>query len=393
MGTPNIAILGAGPSGLTLARLLYQNKISVVVFESEASAHGRQQGGTLDLHDGTGLDAIKKADLWEEFQKFARYDGEALILADKNFKKYAEQPRSTEETGHGRPEIDRSRLREILLNSLPEDVVQWGHHVESVTDDLTIHFSDGSTASGFDLIVGADGASSKARPVVTDVQPEYSGISGLDLTLSNAAERAPALEAIVNHGSMFSFSDAKGIMAQHTGAGDLRVYAFAREPAGWPRPGSGGRSGGGFDIHDPAAVRQGLERYYADWAPELRGFLSAFDDDRIRQWSLYQLPVDHTWMHRPGVTLIGDAAHLMTVFAGEGVNQSMADSLELAAQIEAVVQDGGKLDAAVQRYEEGMFPRAHAVMKETNNNKEAFYNPAPAEEWMPKVVEMMGGAA
>ena len=331
---------------------------------------------------------MKRAGLENDFRKHARYDAEAFTLADKKFKCYVKQDRTTEETGHGRPEIDRARLRDILLESLPEDCIQWDRQVQSVSSDLTIHFVDGITASGFDLIVGADGAWSKVRPLLTDVRPSYSGISGLDLTLSDVAERAPQLDAIVNHGSMMAYTDGKSIVAQHTGAGALRIYAFARERQGWPGPIHGT---GGLDTRDPPALRAGLLEYYADWDPQLRQFLTTFDDDKIRHWSLDQLPVDHTWSHRPGVTLIGDAAHLMTPFAGEGVNQAMADAMDLAARIIGAARGESDLDVAVRQYEEAMFPRAHAVMQETDDNKNQFFTRAPPSEWMPKFAAMMAG--
>jgi len=74
--TPPIAILGAGPSGLTLGRLLHLADIDFVIFErdpSAASAWGRGGSGTLDLHEGSGLLALQEAGLFEEFKKKARY--------------------------------------------------------------------------------------------------------------------------------------------------------------------------------------------------------------------------------------------------------------------------------------------------------------------------------
>lgn len=74
--SPPIAILGAGPSGLTLARLLHLAGIDFTIFErdeSAASAWGRGGSGTLDLHEGSGLLALQQAGLMEEFKKRARY--------------------------------------------------------------------------------------------------------------------------------------------------------------------------------------------------------------------------------------------------------------------------------------------------------------------------------
>lgn len=78
MTSLNVAIVGAGPAGCTLARLIQVSKapIDVTIFEGEAALDARDQGGTLDLHTKTGLAALRKARLYDEFLKFARFDGE-----------------------------------------------------------------------------------------------------------------------------------------------------------------------------------------------------------------------------------------------------------------------------------------------------------------------------
>lgn len=155
-----IAICGAGPAGCMLARLLLQSdqQIYVTIFELEASLNFRSQGGTLDLHEETGQKAVKRADLFDEFQKFARYDGEAIKLADKNMLCYIKMGASKSGSTTGRPEIDRPKLREILYNSLPQGIVQWSKKLVRIDEENALHFADGTSHRGFDLIVGADGA-------------------------------------------------------------------------------------------------------------------------------------------------------------------------------------------------------------------------------------------
>ena len=75
---PKIAIIGAGPSGLTLANLLQQYNILFTVYEFETGANERNQGGTLDLHAESGQLALREAGLYEEFKKYARPEGDAL---------------------------------------------------------------------------------------------------------------------------------------------------------------------------------------------------------------------------------------------------------------------------------------------------------------------------
>ena len=75
------------------------------------------------------------------------------------------------------------------------------------------------------------------------------------------------------------------------------------------------------------------------------------------------------WENKPGVTLLGDAAHLMTPFMGEGVNTAMRDAVELANVIEGAIKDGGEnaLDQRIQKYEREMFKRVEPVTRKTED--------------------------
>jgi 2-polyprenyl-6-methoxyphenol hydroxylase-like FAD-dependent oxidoreductase len=163
--TPSIAIIGAGPCGLTLARLLECNGIDYVVYERDESEDSNRRGGSLDIHAETGQRALKEAGLFEEFKKHARYDDAVLTLANQ-------QGERVFQAGQGRdaPEIDRVALRQILLDSIPKDKIRWGHLLKGTTQDEDGHhilqFMDGASASGFKLVIGADGAWSKVRPSV-----------------------------------------------------------------------------------------------------------------------------------------------------------------------------------------------------------------------------------
>ncbi|KAF7186852.1 Monooxygenase asqM [Pseudocercospora fuligena] len=232
----NIAIVGAGPAGSVLARLLLNSdkQIKVTIFEAEAGIDFRSQGGSLDLHEKTGQAALKAAGLFDEFLKWARYDGEAMKIADKKLLCYIKQgaAKKGSVSSTGRPEIDRPKLRELLFNSLPAGTVQWNKKLRKVDDSLTLHFADGSTQSGFDLIVGADGAWSKVRPLLSNVQPYYSGIAGHQMIISDAEKNAPDLYEMVNRGSLFSFSDSKSIMSQQMGDGCINVSTWSTPFAG-----------------------------------------------------------------------------------------------------------------------------------------------------------------
>jgi len=373
---PRIAIIGAGPAGTTLARLLVRASIPVTIFEGESSMGVRGQGGTLDLHTDTGLKALGEAGLYDQYTKHARYDGEAICVVDKNMKCYIKLGGTTEATSRGRPEIDRERLREILLQSLPSDTIRWNCRLRSIDEqDLSLHFDHG-VERGFDLIIGADGAWSKVRPALTDVKPYYAGIGGYDLYLDDVEKRYPDLYKLVNRGSVFGASDGKNITAQQKGDGSLIIYATGVRDEDWMKT-------CGYDVRNAKEVKKTLAKEFGDWAEPLVKLTQAANENDVTPRSLYMLPVGHSWKHRPGATLIGDAAHLMTPHAGEGVNVAMKDSLNLAQAIIRAAKDEkplSKLDQEVQMFEEEMFKRAKEVARHsTGNMDDMFFTPgAPA---------------
>lgn len=363
---PKIAIIGAGPAGCTLARLLLNASIPVTVFEGETSIDARAQGGTLDLHDATGLKALKEAGLYDEFLKYARFDGEALSITDKNLKSYIRLRGSTAETSRGRPEIDRARLRQIQVESLPPDVIRWGCRLRSVdADDLSMHFDHG-VENGYDLLVGADGAWSKVRPILSKANPVYSGLGGLSLEIKDIANSHPDLNKLINRGSLFAYSDSKAIVGQQKGDGNVHVYAWSARDENWMKT-------SGYDVHNPREAKEAALKDYEDWAEPLRKMIEVADKDDIVARSLYELPVGHRWESRPGATLIGDAAHLSSPFAGEGVNIAMEDALNLSQVIIAAAKAPEPVRALNDRlkaFEEDMFRRGRAVQQKSRTNME-----------------------
>ncbi|MCJ1230308.1 hypothetical protein MMC12_006980 [Toensbergia leucococca] len=363
----NIAIIGAGPAGCMLARLLVRSDIQVTIFEGEASPNTRAQGGTLDLHEPTGLAALREAGLYDEFLRYARFDAEAFSVTDKNLKSYIKLGGSTKSTSRGRPEIDRPQLRSMLFNSLPQGLIRWGHRLRRVSEDLSLYFDHG-VERGFDLVIGADGAWSKVRPLLTEETPIYSGISGVAFIIPNVEQRYPDLHKLVNHGTLFAFSDGRSIMSQQMGDGSLSVYDLSVRGEDW-------KDQCGYDTRDITAVKSAIAKECQGWAPELLQMTQVVDDDSAWVRSLYMLPIGHRWNNRPGITLIGDAAHLMTPFAGEGVNLALEDAMNLAHAI-IKAQSTGKKDALIENvrvFEEEMFKRAAKWQGITYSNMEDMF--------------------
>ena len=365
-----IAIIGAGPGGCMLARLLHQASIPCTIFEGEVSINYRSQGGTLDLRSATGLAAVKAAGLWGQFQQHARYDGESLLVTDKHLTTWVRRSPGSKDK-HNQlqeaPEIDRAVLRRILMESVPAECVRWGCKLVSVRETtssgLELRFSKGEVIAGFDLIVGADGAWSRTRALLSPDKPHYSGLGGWTMQIPNAEETAPEAYAFVNRGSVFAYSDGKSLSGQQLGDGSLNVSHYGPYAEDFTKQ-------CGFNTEDMGVAKQYVLRELAAWPPQLRNLVESASEGLVWR-NLYELPVGWTWPHRKGVTLLGDAAHVMTPFAGIGVNTAFYDAMELAKQIIAYTESSEaiSLDTYIIRYETAMFEHAHKGQALTEGSK------------------------
>jgi len=365
MGTPNIAIIGAGPVGCLLARLLTLSDIPVTVYESDTCADYRGQGGTLDLHTKTGLAAIKAAKLWDEFYKLARFDSQYMLMCDENLKPYIEVGK-TGTKGIQRPEIDRAQLRRLLMESLPDGTIKWGHRLQRVEEGNKLVFQD-TTESGFALVVGCDGTFSKVRNYLSSERPlEYSGVAYHHLWIPDAERRAPHVHKVVNGGSVIAHSNGRQLAVQQLADGSIHVGFAAVRPEDWMQTCGYDETTADFETAKKTVLEE-----TRDWHPQLREAIMQTKGS-FSMRNLYTLPPGWHWGHHRGTTIIGDAAHVMLPFAGEGVNLGLVDAQKLAEAIVSAVEEGQKeldldacLDRRVEAFEEEMFSRMKLFQEQT----------------------------
>ncbi|MGW1784813.1 FAD-dependent oxidoreductase [Streptomyces sp. NPDC002143] len=346
MNTPHhpIAIVGGGLGGLTLARVLHVHGIEAAVFDLEASAHARTQGGMLDIHEESGQAALHEARLYEDFRAKVHPGGEALRILDQHARVLLDR---VDETGD-RPEIDRGDLRDLLLNSLPDTTVRWGAKVNAARPlDHGRHevaLADGSTFTT-DLLIGADGAWSRIRPLLSSATPSYTGISFVEMDILDADTRHPECAKLVGSGNFWALGERKGLLVHRETDGSLHVYtALSIAEDGLAA----------IDFSNDETAKTALLEHFAGWAPELHALITE-SDSRLVPRLINMLPMGHRWERVPGVTLLGDAAHLMSPFAGEGANLAMADGADLGR---CLAEHPGDTEAALAAYEPVMFSRA-----------------------------------
>ncbi|MFI9270923.1 FAD-dependent oxidoreductase [Kitasatospora sp. NPDC052896] len=343
MTTP-VTIIGAGLGGLTLARVLHVHGIPATVYEAETSPTARAQGGLLDIHEDNGQPALRAAGLFEEFLGIIHKGAEASRVLDRDGRVLLDEP--DDGTG-GRPEVPRGALRRILLDSLPADTIRWGHKVTAVRPlgggRHQVTFADGATVTT-DLLVGADGAWSRIRPLLSDAEPEYVGTALIETYLFDGDTRHPASARAVGDGSLFALAPGRGISAHREPDGVLHAYVTLNKPREWMDA---------IDFTDADAVRARVAAEFHGWAPELTALITDGETAPVPR-TVNALPIEHRWDRVPGVTLLGDAAHLMFP-SGEGANLAMYDGAELGNALAAHPDD---IEAALTAYEEALFPRS-----------------------------------
>ncbi|WP_321782569.1 FAD-dependent oxidoreductase [Paraburkholderia sp. J94] len=345
--TAPVTIIGAGLGGLVLARVLHLHGIAATIYEAEPSAQARTQGGMLDIHEKDGQAALAAAGLSDAFRAIVHAGGEATRVLDAHGALLFDE--SDDGTG-GRPEVLRGELRRILLASLPPDTVRWGKKLGDVAPlghgEHRLTFADGTTVTS-QLLVGADGAWSKVRPLLSAAVPEYIGTTFIETYLHDADTRHPASAEAVGGGGMFAPAPGKGIFAHREPGGVLHAYIALNRPLAWFES---------IDFDDAARASATIAAEFAGWAPALTALITDGEAAPVPR-PLHMLPVDHRWERVPGVTLLGDAAHLAPP-AGEGANLAMLDGAELGA---ALAAHPGDVEAALAAYEATMFERSQAA--------------------------------
>lgn len=343
-----VAIVGAGPGGATLARLLQMRGFTVKVFERDASAIARPQGGSLDLRPDSGQRAIDEARLGDIFARFSRDEAKAFRMIDFQGQ---ELPGMGEETHEDAgPEIDRKDLRQLLLDSLAPGTTAWGHVVEDVQPEADgrwrLDIKDQASVIA-DFVVGADGIGSKVRRRLTTVQPRYTGINMIAANIREELWRGSKIDETLGEGSVMFAGGGKTIFVQRCNHDLILLYFSLTVAEGWPKT-------AGFALDDKEAVLATIGEAYSDWSPELMAMLTQVQD-KFHMWPNSVMPPDYRWETQPGLTMLGDASHVMPPYTGKGVNLAMLDALELADALTA--DQAGDLTSAVTAFEARMQKR------------------------------------
>lgn len=365
-----IAIIGGGPGGLTLARLLQLKGVEVKVYERDIDKNARVQGSPLDLHQESGLAALRKAKLFDEFNKNYLVGADKMVIVNERAEIFFSdhETKLDENFGHEhfRPEIDRGVLRKILLESLQTDTIVWDSHfisMEKQHEGWLLHFKDGTNAYA-DVVIAADGANSKIRPYLTDIKPFYSGITMLEGNVYEAKKSVPQISALLRGGKIMAFGNQKDILMGQKANGEIGFYISFKTEENWALK-------SGLDFTDKAQVLAWFKKEYAEWSSIWHELLENTVIPFIPR-PIYCMPLNQSWEALPNLTMLGDAAHVMPPFAGEGVNMAMLDALELSEHLTS--EEHNSIHEAISFYEIKMRKRAALIAQESLENGERMHS-------------------
>ncbi|HMK18419.1 MAG TPA: NAD(P)/FAD-dependent oxidoreductase [Chitinophagaceae bacterium] len=371
-----IAIVGGGPGGLTLARLLQLKGAAVKVYERDLNKNARLQGTTLDLHEESGLKALRKAQLLDEFKKNFRPGADRMIIVNENaeifFSDHEGKPEEDFGSEHFRPEIDRGPLRNMLLESLQPDTVVWDSQFASMqkqNDGWLLHFKN-KTSVYADIVIGADGANSKIRPYITDIKSFYSGVSGVLGSVYDPETTAPKINKLLKDGKIMAFGGGKCFIVASKGDGSLAFYLSYKTDESHLK---------NLDLADKTKLLSWFKKDFAEWGNVWHELFENAETPFI-PIPIYCMPLNQTWEALPNLTMLGDAAHLMPPFAGEGVNMAMLDALELSECL--CNENFNDIRTSIASYENQMRKRAAESAQESLENGDKMHSTAALQKML-----------
>ncbi|AZB29458.1 FAD-dependent oxidoreductase [Chryseobacterium balustinum] len=365
-----IAIIGGGPGGLTLAKLLQLKDVDIKVYERDLNKNVRVQGSPLDLHDESGLAALRKAGLLDDFKNNFMVGADQSTITNHKaeifFSDHGQKQDENFGDEHFRPEIDRGVLRKILLESLDPETIIWDSHFLSMAkqdEGWLLHFKNKESVYA-DIVIGADGANSKIRPFITDIKAFYSGITMLEGNVYEAEKKVPNISKILRGGKIMAFGNEQDILMGQKANGEIGFYASFKADENW-------EVASGLDFSDQSEVLKWFQKEYPEWSSVWDELFENSSTPFIPR-PIYCMPLDQTWNTVKNLTIIGDAAHLMPPFAGEGVNMAMLDALELSEVLTS--SQFNSIESAIAEYEMNMFKRASKIAQESLENGERMHS-------------------
>ncbi|KAJ3232569.1 hypothetical protein HDU78_006973 [Chytriomyces hyalinus] len=417
---PTIAIIGGGPGGLTLAALLHKHAVNFTLYDLRSRPTPEEMAkvsGSLDMHQEAGLAAIEALGITAEFMDLTGECSEATRIANYNadilYTEDEAPPSEDSANLPSRPEISRNNLTTLLLSQIPPDSMKWNHKLVSATSSIkngnnnnrskvTLDFGNENGVHQFDIVIGADGAWSKIRNLLTPVKPVYAGVQFTTLTIPHFSSKYPDQAFLTGSGTFMALGKSRGIVVQRGAHDSARIYAVvSTNDEHWAQT-------TGIEGKPASDAKTVLLAAFSEYSASLQSLLSSACDEETRMnpaspvecRPMYALPIGMSWDRLPGVTLLGDAAHLMLP-SGEGVNLAMRDALELSQVLAGVCKEAelmtpdafdAELDSKLAAYESQILERGKSEAVDSKMMNDMMYGENGGEEFANWFKSLMAAA-
>ncbi|CAG8280068.1 unnamed protein product [Penicillium nalgiovense] len=383
MSDSPILIIGAGISGLVLAQYLQRHNVEFRIFDRDSAIDARSGGWGLTLH--WSLPALRELlpehlvtrfpETFVNKEASARGDTGRFQFFDLNSGDALYNIPAAE-----RIRVSRARLRHLLTTDVD---VQWNknlRNIESTAEEITAHFQDGTSYTGR-LLVACDGARSRTREILyPDVQMNQLPVQLLGASTLYSAKELGGVESIdpfIFQGShpesnVFLFFSCESVKP-HSLLRDTDVLIVLDTPNNFENSSKdryhcqiiiSWADSKEIPVPDANAERIALMKKLTDnWSEPFRSLVHKLPDDvevrsiRIEDW-MFRLGREHA---HPRTVLMGDSAHTMTMFRGEGANNAIVDVLDLVRRVDMCRPssfNSGALLSSLAAYENDVFTRA-----------------------------------
>lgn len=334
---PQVAIIGGGIGGVALAVACLHRKIPFTIYERDTSFDARSQGYGLTLQqaskaiEGLGIFSLKDRVI---STRHLVHTTEGKVIGEWGIRKWIQSDEKTS-TKRSNMHIARQSLRLALLEQLGgHDAIQWGHQLidykKCDDESIALNFQvDGEIKSvKADLVVGADGIRSSIRNLL--IGEESAPLRYLDCIVILGICPLNALENLDT-----SLLDSATVFQTANGNERIYIMPYKADSVMWqlsfPMPEDEAKA---LSAKGPKALKEEacLRTQWHDPIPQI---LLATAEAQISGYPVYDRELlQPELLEKAGsITLIGDAAHPMSPFKGQGANQALLDALMLARGI------------------------------------------------------------
>lgn len=371
---PHIAIVGGGIGGIALAVACLHRGIPFTLFERDASFNARSQGYGLTLQQaskaikGFGITALKDGLV---SKRHAVHTTEGEIIGEWGNRKWGRSEAKTSPV-KSNVHIARQSLRLQMLNQLGgESKVQWNHKlidIQSKNDGVSLTFAINGKEKKIeaDLVVGADGIRSTVRNSIISEQKTPLNYLGCIVILGICP-----LDLLENKES--SLLDNETVFQTVNGVDRMYMMPYTENTVMWQFS---------FPLDEQEAIelsKEGAEalkkaaQIRTDWHHPVPDIVKATPLSKISGYPVYDRALLQPEMltDAKNITLLGDAAHPMSPFKGQGANQALLDALSLSREITIQCRakvnwrETGLRDVVLSRFEAEMITRSSKKVKDS----------------------------